>query len=70
MTKTPMYRYLGTNGVIDSPIQLEGIYSVRLVKLDAGNGKVLTDGDIEVRTVTIPLSEEDNWIEVEMGTNN
>lgn len=70
MTKTPMYRYLGTNGVIDSPIQLEGIYSIRLVKLDAGNGMVLTDGDTVTRSVTVPLSEEENWIEVEMGTKN
>ena len=70
MTKTPMYRYLGTNGVIESPIQLEGIYSVRLVKIDSGNGKVLTNGDVTSSSVIVPLSEEDKWVEVEMGTKN
>lgn len=70
MTKTPIYRYLGTNGVIESPIFLEGIYSVHLVKLDASNGMVLTNGNASVRSITVPESETDKWSEVEMGTNN
>ena len=70
MTKTPMYRYMGTNGVIETTIQLEGIYSIRLVKLDAENGMVLTDGEVITRSITVPLSEESKWSEVEMGTKN
>lgn len=70
MFKTPMYRYMGTNGIIESPIHLEGIYTIRLMKLDAGNGKVLTDGDTVVRSVTVPLDEVDRWSEIEMGTKN
>lgn len=70
MFKTPMYRYMGTNGVIESPIQLEGIYTIHLMKLEAGNGKVLTNGEITVRAVTVPLNEVSHWSEVEMGTKN
>ena len=32
MTKQVLYRYLGTNGVIESPIHLEDIYYVRKYK--------------------------------------
>lgn len=70
MTKTPMYRYMGINGVIETPVQLEGIYSIRLVKLDASNGMELTDGDVTTRSIVVPLSEEHKWSEVEMGTKN
>ena len=39
MTKTVLYRYLGTNGVIESPIHLEDIYSTRINILTADEGK-------------------------------
>lgn len=70
MTKTPMYRYLGTNGTIESQVYLEGIYSVKLLKLHADNGKILTDGERRVKIVTIPASEIAKWQEVDMGMND
>jgi len=42
MVKTTLYQYLGTNGVICSPIHLEDIYYTRKFKLQADNGKRLT----------------------------
>ena len=33
MLKNVYYRYLGTNGVIESPVHLEDIYYVRLIEL-------------------------------------
>lgn len=64
MTKQVLYRYLGTNGVIESPIHLEDIYYVRLIVLTASAGKILTDGEKRVYTVKVPESEVENWREV------
>ena len=65
MKKTVMYRYLGTNGIIESPVHLEGVYFVRMLKLTADEGKALTkDGEKFVRMVTIPEDELELWSEV------
>ena len=42
MKKEILYHYLGVNGTILSPVYLEGIYSVKKVKLTAESGKRLT----------------------------
>jgi hypothetical protein len=67
MTKETLYRYLGTNGVLETPIHLEDIYYVRLLKLTADAGHMMTNGEKTVRTVTIPEEELDNWTEIEVG---
>lgn len=66
MKKTTMYRYLGVNGVIDSPVLLEGIYSVKSLSLVADEGKVLTkDGVTFVKTVRVANeAEAAEWKEV------
>lgn len=66
MKQTIMYRYLGVNGVIDSPVFLEGIYSVKSIALVAEEGKSLTkDGETFVKSVRVPESEVADWREVE-----
>ena len=45
MKKTVIYRYLGTNGVLETPIHLEDIYYIRLIDLKADEGKILTNGE-------------------------
>ena len=64
MTKEVIYRYLGTNGVIESPVHLEDIYYVRLLHLIADSGKVLTNGVLTLPSVRIPEEELENWKEV------
>lgn len=65
MKQTTMYRYLGVNGVIDSPVLLEGIYSVKTIRLVADDGKALTkDGKTFVHAVNVSASEVDEWREV------
>ena len=65
MKKTVMYRYLGTNGIIESPIHLEDTYYVRLLRIEAGEGKSLTkDGETFVRMALIPEEELELWKEV------
>ena len=63
MTKQLFYRYLGTNGIIESPVHLEGIYSIRLYLLRADKNKILTNGVSQVLSVKVPESEVDNWTE-------
>ena len=64
MDRVTMYRYLGTNGVITSPVHLEDVYYVRMVKLIADSDKVLTDGNRTESVVTIPEEEENQWYEI------
>ncbi len=64
MTKKVLYRYLGTNGVIETPIHLEDIYYVRVILLSADSGKVLTDGTKKVSSVRISEEELGNWREI------
>ena len=64
MKKEVFYRYLGTNGVIESPVHLEDIYYTRVIGLYADAGKILTDGIREVYSIKVPEEEVDNWIEI------
>lgn len=67
MKKEVLYHYLGTNGTILSPVHLEDIYYVRMLKLTADNRKRLTkDGKVLYTTVTIPEDEIGEWKEVEI----
>ena len=65
MTKQVIYKYLGTNGVIESPVHLEDIYYIRLLQLTADAGKILTNGTKKVTFVRIPEEELENWREVD-----
>lgn len=65
MEKTTIYTYLGTNGVINSPVHLEGIYSVKKIRLKAEKGKVITkDGVNFFNSVVVPENEADQWTEI------
>ncbi|MBO7210868.1 MAG: hypothetical protein J6V44_07650 [Methanobrevibacter sp.] len=64
MTKQVFYRYLGTNGVIESPIHLEDIYYVRVIRLMADKHMVLTNGKKTVSIISVPEDEVDLWTEV------
>lgn len=65
MTKQVLYKYLGTNGVIISPIHLEDIYYVRYVRLTADAGKLLTkDNQSFISQITVPEEEVNDWVEV------
>jgi hypothetical protein len=65
MTKTVYYTYLGTNGVIESPVHLEDVFYTRKLRLTADKGKQLTkDGKNFFSSVMIPESDLAEWKEV------
>lgn len=64
MEKIVLYRYLGTNGIIDSPVHLEDVYYVRMLDLAADKGKLLTDGTTVKKHVRIPEDDLDLWYEI------
>ena len=64
MIKENIYTYLGTNGTITSPVYLEGIYSVKKIKLTANPNKQLTDGINYYNSIIIDESDLDKWYEV------
>lgn len=66
MTKQVLYKYLGTNGVIVSPVHLEDIYYVRMIRLMADSDKQLTKDNISFgQVVTVPEDEASQWYEVD-----
>jgi hypothetical protein len=67
MIKETLYQYLGTNGTLLTPIHLEGIYSVKKVKLTAEKGKRLTkDYNTFYNSIIVPEKEVGEWFEVEI----
>ena len=64
MEKVTIYRYLGTNGVIDSPVHIEDAYYVRMVRLIADPDKILSNGKMRTSQVLIPEEELDQWYEM------
>ena len=62
MKKVKLYRYIGKNGIITTPILLEG---TKVYTLIASEGKVLTDGEKIRDTVTIFADELDQWSEID-----
>lgn len=70
ISKTVYYRYLGTNGVIESPVHLEDVYYVRLIELVADGRHQLTDGETVVSKVRVPEDEVNKWHEIPLGANS
>lgn len=64
MTVDVLYRYLGTNGVIESPVHLEDIYYTRINVLTADKGCILTDGKRKEQYVRCPEEETSKWYEI------
>lgn len=65
MKKIKLYRYIGKNGIITTPILLEGTKVYEMFTLIASEGKVLTNGEKVRDTVTIFADELDQWSEID-----
>lgn len=60
-----MYRYLGVNGIITTPIKIDGVYSVELIQVVADKDKILRNSKTgeERLSVIIPKEEVSDWTE-------
>lgn len=62
MDKIEIYRYVGSNGVIDSPIKLPMDYALRY-RLIADEGKELINGDTTATVIDVDVDDVDKWAE-------
>lgn len=69
MNKMEIYRYVGSNGVIDSPIKLPMDYTLRY-RLIADEGKELVNGDTAATVIDVDVDDVDKWIEQEAPRRN
>lgn len=65
MTKRKLYRYIGYNGIITSPILLEDAKHSVWYELRASGGKVLVNKDKQAYVITVPESEVELWTETD-----
>lgn len=65
MTKTKMYRYLGRNGIITSPVLLDKVEPIVMYELRASYGKMLSNGEKITKAVTVFEDELKDWIEID-----
>lgn len=65
MTTEILYTYLGTNGIVTTPVHLEGITAMKKYRIRPEQGKSLTNGTITT-TESVVCSEEEvsTWKEV------
>ena len=70
MKQRKLYRYVGRNGVITSPVLLEDIKYIALVELRPENGYVLTNGEIIKKdSVVVHVDELKEWSEIKADVN-
>ena len=65
MTKSKMYRYLGRNGIITSPVLLEKVEPIAMYELRAAEGKVLSNGEEFAKIKLVFADELKDWIEID-----
>lgn len=65
MKTEKLYKYLGRNGSILSPVLLVSQEPIIMTKLEADKGKVLTNGSTCLRIKYAFLDEVDDWYEID-----
>ena len=64
MTKVKKYKYLGRNGVLVTRILIDGVNYIPMMTLTADAGKVLTNGETSVYSITVEADEVNLWREI------
>ena len=70
MTKHKLYRYIGYNGIITSPVLLPDINHLELYELRADGGKHLTNGNKKVSSIIVEKDQVSNWVEIDNDGQN
>ena len=64
MTKVKKYKYLGRNGVLVTRILIDGVNYIPMMTLTADAGKILTNGETSVYSITVEADEINLWREI------
>ena len=64
MTKVKKYKYLGRNGVLVTRIIIDGVNYLPMMTLTADAGKILTNGETSVYSITVEADEVNLWREI------
>ena len=64
MTKVKKYKYLGRNGVLVTRILIDGVNYIPMMTLTAEAGKILTNGETSVYSITVEADEVNLWREI------
>ena len=65
MIKKNLYRYFGRNGMITSLVLLDNIEHLLMYRLIADEGKILTNGELLVKSIDIFAEDLSKWTEIE-----
>lgn len=65
MIKKDLYRYTGRNGIITSLVHLDDAKYYPMYRLIADEGKVLTDGELTVKSIDIFAEDLGKWTEID-----
>lgn len=65
MTQSKLYKYLGRNGSVVTPILLEKIDPIPMMKVVAEAGKLLTNGKETAKIKALFLDELEEWYEID-----
>ena len=64
MIKKDLYRYIGRNGIITSLVHLDDAKFYPMYRLFADEGKMLTNGELKVKSIDIFIEDLDKWTEI------
>lgn len=64
MIVNKLYKYIGYNGTITSPVLLPNIDKLEVYELKAANGKILTNGIEKYYSVIVTKETQNDWIEI------
>ena len=64
MKKIKKYKYLGRNGVLVSRIEIVGVDYIPMTEIIADEGKILTNGETSVYSITVEADEVNLWREI------
>lgn len=69
MKKRKLYKYIGRNGEITSPILLDDIKHIALMELQPEPGYVLINGtNVRKFSIIVHVDEVEDWTEVKADT--
>lgn len=68
MKKVKKYKYIGRNGTIITSIVIDGAANkIDMLYLVADEGKILTNGELQLHSVLVYMDEVDLWSEIDIA---